>query len=92
MEVGGVSKPFSFTDPRNETFFRILQLQSRTQPHVASLATDYSKIQSAAIEQKKTAHLSQWTSQKVDATFIRIDPQFKSCPNLRKWLPDLMNP
>jgi peptidyl-prolyl cis-trans isomerase SurA len=91
MEVSKISKPFSFTDPRNETFYRIVQLQSRSEPHVASLKTDYSKIQTAAIEQKKSGFLSEWTSQSVEATFIRIDPRFGSCKNLLKWQTGSLN-
>ncbi len=85
MNVGGVSKPFSFADPRSETYFRVVQLQSRTEPHLASLERDYSKIQTAAIEQKKASHLSEWISQRVDATYIKIDPYYGACPVLNKW-------
>jgi peptidyl-prolyl cis-trans isomerase SurA len=86
MKVGGYSKPFSFTDQRGETYFRILQLQSRSEPHVASLQRDYSKIQEAAIEQKQASFLSNWIMQKVESTYIQIDDVYSACPNLSKWL------
>ncbi|MBI1225246.1 MAG: peptidylprolyl isomerase [Bacteroidetes bacterium] len=86
MKVGEFSKPFSFTDPRGETFFRIVQLQSRTQPHVASLEKDYAKIQTAAIEQKKSAETARWVEEKVRSTYIRIDQTYQACPGISKWL------
>lgn len=88
MKVGGISKPFSFTDPRGETFFRIIQLQSRTEPHVASLQKDYSKIQSATIEEKRATFLSEWITEKVHSTYIRIDDNYMNCPVLEKWAED----
>jgi len=86
MKVGNFSKAFGFTDPRGETYFRIIQLQSRTEPHVASLERDYAKIQTAATEQKKSAFTADWVSQKVNATYIRIDQSFQRCVGIDKWL------
>lgn len=92
MEVGGFAAPYAFPDQRGETMFRLLQLQSRTVPHVASLATDYSKIQAAAIEEKRTEHLSTWITEKVGGTFVRLDANYQSCPNLVKWMEDRVKP
>ncbi len=85
MEVGSISQAFSFADPRGETFFRLVQLVSRTEPHLASLERDYSKIQMAAIEQKKSTYLTEWVAQKVESTYVKIDSYYKTCPNLVKW-------
>jgi peptidyl-prolyl cis-trans isomerase SurA len=92
MKVGSFSKPFSFSDQRGETFFRIIQLQSRTEPHVASLARDYSRIQEAATEQKKAAFIADWIEQKVHSTYIRLDQNYLTCPNFDKWLEDASKP
>ena len=86
MKVGGYSAPFSYTDPRGETFYHIIQLQSRSQPHVASLEKDYSKIQLAASEEKKSSYMADWIEQKVYSTYIRLDASFMGCKNLEKWL------
>ena len=86
MEVGEVSGPFMYLDPRGEQLYRIVMLQSRTNPHVASLATDYSKIQKAAINEKKSEYITSWVDDRVDATFINIDKEYRSCPSLGKWL------
>ncbi len=86
MKIGAYSQPWSFNDPRGESFFRIVQLQSRTEPHIASLAKDYSKIQAAAVEQKKAEFLATWIQQKVEATYVRIDEYYDNCAVLKKWL------
>ena len=85
MEVGSFSKPFEFRDQVGDIYYRIVQLQSRTSPHKANLKQDYSKIQKAAIEAKKSDFISQWIRDKVDATYINIDPLFNDCPVLEKW-------
>ena len=84
MEVGEISAPFMYLDPRGEQLFRIITLQSRTNPHVASLATDYSKIQKAAVNEKKSEYIASWVDERVDATFINIDKEYSGCPLFRK--------
>ncbi|MEM1120237.1 MAG: hypothetical protein AAGJ18_07290 [Bacteroidota bacterium] len=86
MEVGDVSSPIEYLDPRGEKLFRIILLQSRTDPHKASLALDYSKIQQAAINEKKSQYISNWVDERVEATFINIDKEYQGCPTLSKWL------
>ncbi len=85
MEVGELSAPFEFTGPTGETFYRIIQLQSRTKPHLANLQQDYSKIQKAAIEAKKNEYVNEWVLEKARATYIDIDGLYKGCPVIQKW-------
>lgn len=85
MKVGGISEPFGFSDPRGDTYFRIVKLQSRTTPHRASLEQDYSKIQQAAIESKKNEFINEWVKDKIDKTFVSIDAQYSGCRVLDKW-------
>ena len=88
MDVNEVSAPFMFRDQTGEKYFRIVQLQSRTSPHIADLKRDYSKIQQAAIEAKKSDFINEWIQEKVDATYIDIDAMFSGCPNMSNWTID----
>lgn len=93
MQVGDYSNAFTYTDPRGEVFFRIVQLESRTEPHRASLERDYSKIQAAAIEQKKMTFLREWIQGKIEETYVYIDDRFKlQCPGLSYWLTEKIKP
>jgi peptidyl-prolyl cis-trans isomerase SurA len=85
MSVGDISAPFEFLLPTGERAYRIVQLQDRTDPHVASLKQDYSKIKQAAIQSKKNEYITEWLLEKVDATYVRIDDMFEGCPNLSIW-------
>ena len=75
MEIGAISQPFQFRDQVGDVYFRIVKLQSRTKPHKANLKQDYSKIQKAAIESKKSEYISNWikeTQQFVDVCAVQI--------------------
>jgi len=85
MDIGGISAPFMFRDPAGEKFFRIVQLQSRTDPHQADLTKDYSKIRQAAIESKKGDYINSWVRDKIEATYIDLDDMFHGCEVLQKW-------
>ncbi|MCO6488587.1 MAG: peptidylprolyl isomerase [Phaeodactylibacter sp.] len=85
MEVDAISQPFEFRDQVGDIYYRIVQLQSRTKPHKANLRQDYSKIQKAAIEAKKSEFINKWIKDRVEATYIDIDPMFTPCPVLAKW-------
>jgi peptidyl-prolyl cis-trans isomerase SurA len=92
MDVNEVSQPFEFRDESGEVFYRIVQLQSRTQPHKADLRQDYSKIKQAAIEAKKNEFISDWVQERVDATYINLDGSLKTCPELQKWYVERARP
>ena len=85
MQVGKVSSPIAFTDQRGERMFRIVLLQSRTAPHKATLEQDYSKIQKAAINEKKSLFINKWVNTKINSTFVNIATNYETCPNLVKW-------
>lgn len=86
MEVDDVSEPMDFTTPTGETQFRIIQLQSRTRPHKASLKEDYEKIQQYAKESKKNEYFNNWIISKIGTAYTHIDPLYMDCPNVQLWL------
>ncbi len=92
MKVGGISAPFEFNDPRGDTYYKIVMLQSRTAPHRASLELDYFKIQQAAIESKKNEFINRWVRDKISSTFVSIDDMYNKCPALSKWRQAVIRP
>ncbi len=92
MDTGGFSEPVKYSLPTKEKAFRIINLQARTAPHQANLEQDYSKIQKAAIEAKKSKFVDDWIAAKVYSTFVNIDTQYGSCENLFKWQEDSKKP
>ena len=86
MEVGEISVPLEYQNQRGATEFRIIKLMSKTKPHKVSLEQDYSKIQQLAKENKKNKYFTEWVTEKLDETFIKLDDSYMECPSLEKYL------
>ncbi len=85
MEVNDLSAPFEFIEQTGRKGYRAILLRSRTKPHKASLAFDYSKIRAAALESKRNQFMSEWVEQRIKNTYIELDSQYSSCEDLEKW-------
>ncbi len=85
MAIGDISEPMEFRGPTGDVMLRIIQLQSRSRPHRASLTEDYAKIQQATIQAKQSEFLAQWIDKTLAATYIWIDSRYASCTNLNLW-------
>ena len=86
MKVGDYSKVIEFQTPFGESHYRIVRLNSRTDPHKANLKQDYNKIQQAAIDAKKSKYTNDWLLKKVSGTYMMMDPKVETdCPNVTKW-------
>jgi peptidyl-prolyl cis-trans isomerase SurA len=85
LDVLEVSAPFEYVMPPDDTYYRIVQLQSRTPPHKANLRQDYSKIKQAAIQSKQSEFINGWVMEKIDNTYIAIDAMYEGCPSLQGW-------
>jgi peptidyl-prolyl cis-trans isomerase SurA len=85
MEISDISAPMVYRNPNTgEELCRLILLRSRTDPHQANLLQDYSKIQAAALQQKKATYLSDWIEQKAKEFYIQIDPMYE-CEILDRW-------
>ena len=87
LEVNELSNPIEFQTPTGETAYRMVVVKSRTQPHKANLEEDYSKIQKAALESKKSVFINEWVGETIESTYIQIDGRYSHCPNLVQWNP-----
>jgi len=87
LKAGGYSQPFAFTDPQTKKEgYKFLYLKSRTQPHKASLETDYAKIKELAEQDKLNRVVSEWFEERRKTTYIRIDNEFATCSELKEWV------
>ncbi|MEO1408558.1 MAG: peptidylprolyl isomerase [Bacteroidota bacterium] len=86
MTIGDVSAPIEFQLPSGGRSYRLILLKSRTDPHKASLASDYSKIKQATLEEKKNNFINEWVMDKMKNTFIQFDEIYRACPNMQAWL------
>ncbi|MDB5154436.1 MAG: peptidylprolyl isomerase, partial [Mucilaginibacter sp.] len=85
MKVGHISKPQLFTDQANKKSYKILYLKSTTDAHKANLKQDFPKLKEAALSDKINRTVSAWFEKRRKETFIKIDPEYQSCPILKGW-------
>ncbi|WP_432713451.1 foldase protein PrsA [Pedobacter sp.] len=85
MQIGGISKPVFFTGPDGKEGYKILMLKSKIPPHKGNLDQDYAKFKEKAQEQKMDKVLSEWFEKRRESTYIKIDPEFLTCDELKIW-------
>jgi len=85
MKTGEISKPQMFTAQNGKKDYRILYLKSQTPAHKANLKQDFPKIKQAATEDKINRTVSEWFEKRRKETFIKIDPEFQTCPQVSGW-------
>lgn len=79
MKVGSISKPIVYRTDDGKDAVRILFYKSRTPPHQASLQDDWTRIQNAALAQKKDRILQRWFQKARKDVFISIDANYDYC-------------
>jgi peptidyl-prolyl cis-trans isomerase SurA len=86
MKVGEYSQPQIYTDPyTGSRACRILFMKNRTDPHILNMKDDYVQIQQKALMVKQNAYLNKWLSEKISTYYIKIDPAYSNCSELKDW-------
>ncbi|MFM2386804.1 MAG: hypothetical protein RL660_1561 [Bacteroidota bacterium] len=87
MQPGEYSAPQTYKDPRTgDVLVRIVYLKNLTEPHIANLATDYSRIQEAALSEKQNRVLQEWTAERIAQFYIYVHPDYILCESLTPWV------
>lgn len=79
MKVGNISKPLRYRTDDGKDAVRILYFKKKLPPHQANLKDDWSRIQSAALAEKKDKALEKWFDKARQDVFINIDPVYNGC-------------
>ncbi len=79
MKVGNISKPLVYRTDDGKDAVRILYFKKKLPPHQANLKDDWSRIQSAALAEKKDLALEKWFSKARQDVFINVDPAYNGC-------------
>lgn len=82
MKVGNISKPLVYRTDDGKDAARILYFKKKLPPHLANLKDDWSRIQSAALAEKKDKVLDKWFNKARQDVFINVDPAYSECKAL----------
>lgn len=86
LKPGEYSKVMLFTTPRGSQAYRFLFLKSETEPHQASLKTDYEKIKQLAINERKEQKINDWYLARIKKNYVNIHEDFLNCSVLEDWV------
>ncbi len=79
MNVGNITKPIRFADPREGVKVRILYYQAKYPAHRANLQDDYEKMKAATLRRKEDEILEKWFVTAKEDVFIDVDPVYDRC-------------
>jgi len=89
LKVGEISKPQIFTSQAGQQTYKILYLRSKTDAHKANLTQDFPRMKDLAYEDKINKTVSAWFERRRKDTYVKIDPQYLGCPQLKTWITPL---
>ncbi|HRH69313.1 MAG TPA: peptidylprolyl isomerase [Flavobacteriales bacterium] len=87
LKEAEVSEPQLIVLPDASKAYRIVQLLVRTPPHRANLKDDYRMLQQAAEGKLRAEAAQQWVAEKLEGTYVRIDPEYATCTFSHVWNP-----
>src|SRR5258706_398947 len=86
LPVGKISDPLPMQSVDGKTWSRFAMVRKRSEPHRANLKDDYQKIQDIVLQDKQAKAMENWVRKKVKTSFIKVDQQYWTCPNLDIWI------
>lgn len=85
MKIGEISRPTAFTTQTRENYMRIVKLNKRHAPHLASLDTDYDMVKKAAQNDAEGRAMEEWVKTKSKNTSVWIEEGFRNCTFDYQW-------
>lgn len=86
LKVGEISDPFEAEDDKGKTVYKIVKLQSRTEPHRANLKQDFDLAKNMAIADKRGKMVDNWITQNLKDVYFRIEDPYKDCDfRIKSW-------
>lgn len=86
IDVGEIAGPIKYRQRDGSIMLKLVQLESMTPPHKASLETDYARIKELASRNKEYEVYKDWIESHIKTTFIKIYPPFNTCSDLMEWV------
>ncbi|MEP0713265.1 MAG: peptidylprolyl isomerase, partial [Algoriphagus sp.] len=79
MQVGDITMPMEFDDPRDGKKVRILYYKAKYPAHRANMEDDYEKLKAATLRKKEEEILSKWFITAKEDIYIDLDPAYDRC-------------
>jgi len=86
MKVGEISNAVPMKTEKQKDAYRLLMLKEKTEPHRASLKTDYSYLEKLALHKKQAEAVDDWINRKMKEIYVKIKKDYQNCPFKHNWL------
>ncbi|MCH2043156.1 MAG: peptidylprolyl isomerase [Saprospiraceae bacterium] len=88
-DIGEITQPLKMRGVDGKPVYKLIKVRNRTLPHEANLKDDYSRIQKAALEEKKAKFLYEWVNDHIDEHFIELRvgglSKLEGCEFMNRW-------
>lgn len=87
MKVDEISKPFIMLNDKGRQVAAMVRVTERNEGHRANINNDYQVIKQMAESQRQQQLVDEWLQKKINDTYVRIDPAWRSCEfKYKGWL------
>lgn len=79
MKTGEVSEPFIMRNDKGREVAAMVKITTRNEGHRANINNDYQIIKQMAENDRQQEMVDEWLKKKIGQTYVRIDPDWRSC-------------
>lgn len=79
MQIGDISKAFILNNEKGQRVCAVVKLKNRIEGHYANTTEDFQVLKDVVLEKKRNEKIEQWIKDKIQKTYIKIDPEWKNC-------------
>ncbi len=79
MKTGEVSEPFIMRNDKGREVAAMVKITTRNEGHRANINNDYQIIKQMAENARQQEMVDEWLKKKIGQTYVRIDPDWRSC-------------
>lgn len=79
MNIGEISKPFTYLNSKDKEVCAIIRLKSKTKAHRASLTEDFQKLKQIVQLKKSEQIINDWIIEKQKNTYVKINDGWRNC-------------
>ena len=79
LKVGEVSRAFRMTNKSGQEVCAVVMLKNRIDGHPANMTEDFQTLREVVIAKRSEEKIEQWIQDKINTTYIRINPDWRNC-------------
>jgi peptidyl-prolyl cis-trans isomerase SurA len=87
LRAAQISEAQVMTLPDGTQAYRVIRLNSRSEPHRMNIKDDYELIRQATEGRKRQEAIATWIKGHLSSTYVRILPDYAGCPFEHPWIP-----